>query len=128
MPNINIAHTSDGRSVQLQFTDPPQAGINVDILATDIGRFVTAILAACVDCAKTTGEFPKLKLKGTDKKKLVYTTAHGMAVVDAVDVAEVAIVVFAIGATELSIGLPKKILRELGSSILMLSADSKSSH
>ncbi len=125
MPHINIAHTKDGRNVQLQITDPPKSEIRADISATNIGHFVTGVLGACIDCAKTTGEFAKLKLKETEKKKLMYVHANEVAITDALDVADTVVLVFAIGATELSIGIHKDGLAALGKAFWTLSADQK---
>ncbi len=128
MPHIQIEPTGDGLNIQLNVTEPPQRAITAAIDAKDTGHFVTGLLGACVDCAKKTGEFSKLKRKETDQKHLQYVTAHKIAIADAVDVADAAVVVFAIGATELSIGLPKDVLATLGQAILTLSSDSSRAH
>ena len=81
-----------------------------------------------VECAKKTGEFAKLNLKEADQKKRQYMSAHEFAVADAIEAADAVVLVFAIGATELSIGIQKDALAELGSAFLTLSASSKQLH
>ena len=127
MAHIEISHTDDGQNVRLQITDPILPGINADVPAADIGELVTIILGSCVDCARTTGEFSELKLKETDQKKLMYVSAHGVAISSGTDAADaaVAVLVFAIGATEWSIGIEKDVLAELGSKLQMISEDPK---
>ncbi len=129
MAHIDIRRSDDGLNIQLNVTDPPQkTEITAKISAKDVGHFVTGILGTSVDCAKKTGELAKLKLKETEQKKLVYVLAHEVAVADAIDAADAVVLVFAIGATELSIGIQKDALAELGSAFLTLSADSKQLH
>jgi len=129
MAQIDIRPSDDGLNIQLNVTEPPQqTGIMVKISARGAGHFVTGILATSVDCAKKTGEFANLKLKEADQKKLQFVLAHEFAVADAIEAADAVVLVFAIGATELSIGIEKDALAELGSAILTLSASSKRPH
>ena len=129
MAHIDIRPSDDGLNIQLNVTEPPQqTEITAKISAKDAGHFVTGILTMSVDCAKKTGEFAKLKLKETEQKKLLYVSAHEVAVADAIVAADGVVLVFAIGATELSIGIQKDALAELGSAFLTLSADSKQLH
>jgi len=129
MAQMDIRPSDDGLNIQLNVTEPPQqTGIMVKISARGAGHFVTGILGTSVDCAKKTGEFANLKLKEADQKKLVYVSAHEVAVADAIGAADAVVLVFAIGATELSIGIQKDALAELGSTILTLSADPKQLH
>ncbi len=129
MAQIDIRPADDGLNIQLNVTEAPQqTGIKVKISAKDAGHFFTGILTMSVDCAKKTGEFANLKLKEADQKKLQYVSAHEVAVADAIEAADAVVLVFAIGATELSIGIQKDALAELGSAILTLSADSKQLH
>ena len=129
MAHIDIRPSDDGLNIQLNVTDPPQkTEITAKISAKAVGRFVTGILGTSVDCAKKTGELAKLKLKETEQKKLLYVSAHEFAVADAIEAADAVVLVFAIGATELSIGIQKDALAELGSAFLTLSASSKQPH
>ncbi len=128
MAHIDIQPSDDGLNIQLNLTEPPQRAIIAKIDANDTGHFVTGLLGACVDCAKKTGELAKLKLKETEQNKLVYVSAHEVAVADAIVAADAVVLVFAIGATELSIGIHKDALAKLGSAFLTLSADSKQLH
>ncbi len=129
MAHIDIRPSDDGLKIQFNFTEPPQQSeITAKISAKDAGNFVTGILATSVNCAKKTGELAKLKLKETEQKKLVYVSAHEVAVTDAIDAADAVVLVFAIGATELSIGIHKDALAKLGSAFLTLSADPKQLH
>ena len=126
---IDIRPSDDGLNIQLNVTEPPQqTEIMVKISARGAGHFVTGILRTSVDCAKKTGELAKLKLKETEQKKLLYVSAHEVAVADAIVAADAVVLVFAIGATELSIGIQKDALAELGSAFLTLSASSKQPH
>ena len=112
---IDIRPSDDGLNIQLNVTEPPQqTEITAKISAKDAGHFVTGILTMSVDCAKKTGEFAKLNLKEADQKKLQYVLAHEFAVADAIEAADAVVLVFAIGATELSIGIQKDALAELG--------------
>lgn len=125
MPHIDIHPSTDGRMIEFAVTNPPQiGGITAPIPAKDIGHFITGVLGAAIDCAKKTGEFASLKLKEADKKKLLYAHASEMAVTDAVDAADAAVLVFAIGATELSIGIHKSALADIGRALLTISASS----
>ncbi len=129
MAQIDIRPADDGLNIHLNVTEPPQqTGITVKISAKGAGHLVTGILGTSVDCAKKTGEFTKLNLKEADQKKLQYVLAHEFAVADAIEAADAVVLVFAIGATELSIGIQKDALAELGSAILTLSASSKQPH
>ena len=129
MVHIDIRPSDDGLNIQLNVTEPPQqTEITAKISAKDAGHFVTGILTMSVDCAKKTGKLAKLKLKETEQKNLVYVSAHQVAVTDAIDAADAVVLVFAIGATELSIGIHKDALAKLGSAFLTLSADPKQLH
>ncbi len=129
MVHIDIRPSDDGLNIQLNVTEPPQqTEITAKISARDAGHFVTGILGASVECANKTGKLAKLKLKETEQKKLVYVSAHEVAVADAIVAADAVVLVFAIGATELSIGIQKDALAELGSAFLTLSADPKQLH
>ncbi len=129
MAQMDIRPSDDGLNIQLNVTEPPQkTGITVKISAKGAGHLATGILGTSVDCAMKTREFAKLKLKEAEQRKLQYVLAHEVAVADAIEATNAVVLVFAIGATELSIGIQKDALAELGAAILTLSASSKQPH
>ena len=127
--NIDVKPSDDGEYVVLTITKPPEnRGASANIPAHEIGYFVMGLLGVSTECAKKTGKFARLKLQETEQKKLRYARATAVAIADAIAAKGEVVLVFAVGATELSVSIHKDALRDLGSAILTLSADSKTSH
>ena len=129
MPHIDIKSSDDGQCVRLNVAQPSQpTGITADIPAKEAGQIATAILGAAFECAMKSRVLAVPNRKDATQKERTYVMAHSVGLADKTDMPDTvaaAILVFAIGTTELSIGLQKNTLAELGSSLLMLSADTK---
>lgn len=120
---LEVGHTQDGQNVLVKIKPDDDDGVSVNVPAFAVGGLATGLLGAAVDCGEKTGQMSRLETKKLDPRKLGHVLAHEAAVAEDKARPEILVVVFAIGATELSIGIPRDILAQLGTSFLTLSAD-----
>jgi hypothetical protein len=118
--SVDVGITPNGQNVIITIKLADSEGVSVNMPAVGVGSFVNGLLSAAVTCGETTGQLSRLKTMELDPPKLGHVLAHGAAVVEDKARPEILVLVFAIGATQLSIGVPKENLTQLGSLFLKL--------
>jgi hypothetical protein len=121
---VSVKASQDGKSVGLTITQSDGKVAAAKLAAEKIGTLVLALLAAGVDCAGRGGPVAAPPAQGSSPQRLPYVKAKGVALVES-DTPDVIGIVFAIGSTELNLGLPRAALKPLGTAILALTADQK---
>jgi hypothetical protein len=125
---LEVGHTQDGQNVVVKIKPDDDDEVSVTVPAFAIGSLATGLLGAAADCGRKTGQMTRLETKQLDPRKLGHVLAHEAAVAEDKARPEILVVVFAIGATELSIGIPRDISAQLGTSLLTLSADNSAAN
>jgi hypothetical protein len=110
---LEVGNTQDGQHVVVKIKPDDEDEVSVNLPAYAVGGLATGLLGAAVDCAKKTGQMTRLETKQLDPRKLGHVLAHEAAVAEDKARPEILVVVFAIGATELSIASPETFLRSL---------------
>jgi len=125
MPNnFSALCNEDGTAVVLTITQSDGTVASMPVPANEAGYVSLGILAGAVDCARKSGKRIKLAKK-IDPAKLEHKylkNVHEVAVSDASDDSDVVVLIFATGATEFGIGIPRECLSDLGRSLTALSA------
>lgn len=121
--SVGIGVTPDGQNVTISIKPEDSDGISANMPGVAVGNFVNGLLSAAITCGTTTGQLSRLKARELDPPKLGHVLARGVAVVEDNTRPDMLILVFAIGATEVSIGVPKHNLTQVGSLLLAMSPD-----
>lgn len=125
MPNnFSALANEDGTAVVLKITQSDGAVASMPVPANEAGFVAIGVLAGAIDCARKAGKSVKLakKIDPTKLEHKYLKTVHEIAVSDASDDPDAVVLIFAVGATEMGIGIPRQCLGDLGKSLTALSA------
>lgn len=125
--NIDARPNDDGSAVVITITQPGAEGVSASVPVGDLGYFVAGLMGEAVECARTSGDFARLSEKENGPLDLKYVAANDVAVAQA-DQPDLAVLIFAFGASEISIGIRRADLKQLGAALLTLSADANQAH
>lgn len=123
MPNLGGGPSPDGKFLVLVWTEDGKEPVQIPLAAKDIGRFAMGALGESIRCAEISGVKYRLPDEENAAEPKRYAYAHDIGIADAVDRDDVLVLSFAVGTTEVSLGIHKKHLRELGRHVLTRSAD-----
>ncbi len=116
MPNQFLAVPNpDGSAVDLRIAESNGKSATLAIPVAEVGVAATALLSAAIECARKSGRLaqlaPKVDPKAPQHKYL--RNAHALAVSETGGDPDSLVLVFAVGGTELSIGVSRSLLATL---------------
>ena len=110
------AHANaDGSAIDLAITQADGKTATLAIPVEEIGYLVTGLLSAAIDSAEKSGKPSHLSEEPGSGKYVRF--AHEADLTPADDGSEQAILVFAIGGTDLAIAVPREIAAPLGAAL-----------
>src|SRR5262249_35053214 len=117
--DIRVQASPDGKTVVLTATPSSGSPVSAEFPTEAAGVLVFELLRAANDCSRKTGAAAPHFAKEPSQSPLQYVQAAGLALTET-DRADVVGMVFAIGATELCIGVPRAALQRISSALLAL--------
>jgi hypothetical protein len=120
--NVHVQASPDGQTVVLTATLSSGSPVSAELPAEAAGVLVVELLRAAIDCGRKTGAVAPHFAKERSQSPLQYVPATALALAET-DNPDLVGVVFAIGATELGIGVPRAALQRIASALLALTTD-----
>lgn len=111
---IDVKPSDDGKTISLTITEAPKAPLMISLAAQLAGEFATGLLATAIDCARRSGAAARLE----QCEPGPFLPAHEVSLGDALADPDTIVLGFAIGATTLSIGVPRNGAAQMGSGLL----------
>lgn len=116
MPSqFSAVASRDGSAVDLKITEANGNSATLAIPVAEVGFAATGLLSAAIEATKKSGKPARLasKIDRTAPQHRYLRNAHGLAVSETGADPDSLVLVFAIGGTELSIGVPRALLASL---------------
>ena len=120
--NVTIKTSQDGQTVILEITGPKRGTVTLELPAHNVGLFAVGLLNAAIACAQKTKPTANPFERERSQETPIYAQARGVALRDT-DKPDVIGMVFAVGVTELNLGLSRAALQSLGTALLAETAD-----
>jgi len=115
--NIHAQASPDGETVVLSATLSSGSPVSAELSAEAAGVLVVELLRAAIHCGRKTGAGAPHFGKERSQSALQYVPATALALAET-DRPDFVGMVFAIGATELCIAVPRAALQRIGSALL----------
>jgi len=119
--DIHVQASPDGKTVVLTAALASGSPVSAELSPEAAGILVFELLRAANDCAHKTGAVAPHFAKERSQSPLQYVQATALALTET-ERPDVVGIVFAIGATELCIGMPRGALQRISSALLAAGA------
>jgi hypothetical protein len=116
-PNIYVQASPDGKTVVLTATLSSGSPVSAELPAEAAGVFAVELLRAAIDCGRKTGATAPHFAKERSQSPVKYVPAAALALAET-GRPDLVGMVFAIGATELGIAVPRAALHRISSALL----------